>query len=254
MSDRPAYSTYSGPIAPGCVSSDGGPFRSRLEKVLADVVGACGERLAVRLNEREADLLDRLMRLDEKGRAFRKDSMPEEVRNDPLGLKESERLEDEAQKARHDRIRDANAAASMRETEIKGEASETGGKKAGKAGKPDEGAKEAQVQKSGFERIMEENARIASGKTMDVSSALDPVGAHAVKDARDEGTAAETAEEAPDATRGADAEVPATEAPDGRNAMDRKAAEVAGGLSVLSAIDGPGSSRAKAKGKGRKSR
>lgn len=264
ISNRPAYNTFAGPIGPGETSSDGGPFRSRLEKALADVVGACGTRLGVRLNEREAELLEKLMCLDEKGRSFSKESIPEDVRNDPIGLKKGERLEDEAQKARHDEIREKNEAAARREAEIDGEIIIR--KPVGPAAMDGEKVGPSDL-KSGFEKIMEENARIASSKPkMDVMSALDPVGSNmkegvhgAAKDGQQGRKATESIgkdAELPksasgrqdDATRNADAVGPVPKAQDARNAMDRQAAEMAGKLSVLSSIDNPIKGK-KAKGK-----
>jgi len=261
MSSRPAYNTFSGPIGPGETSSDGGPFRSRLEKALSEVVSACGTRLGIRLNEREAALIGKLIDLDEKGSSFTKDSLPEEVREDPLGLKKGERLEDEAQKARIEKIVDMNAATSKREAEINGEIIER--KPSGPAAMQGEKVSASDL-KSGFDKIMEENARIAASKpSMDVNAALDPIGANMKgsaekKESEDADTSRSIGKDAEmpksasgaddDATRSADAATPVPMAQNPKNAMDRQAAEMAGKLSVMSVIDNPVKQK-KARGK-----
>lgn len=267
MSSRPSYNTMSGSLGPGEVSSDGGPHRIRLEKALAEVVNACGSRLGIKLNEREAKLIDELVTLDERGRAFRKESLPKEVVDDPTGDKKREAMEDEAQRRSLDRISAANSEKAKRESIINGETDENVRRPVGPAVMDGEKVDPSEL-KSGFERIMEENARIASGgkPKMDVNEALDPIGAHMKSgngDPRKE-TANETSSigkeaEPPAAASGrdddvamtADAAFPVPKAQNAKNAMDRQAAEMAGKMSVLSVIDNPPT---KKKGRGRPSK
>jgi len=261
MSSRPAYSKFTGPLGPGEVSSDGGPFRTQLEKALSDVVNICGTRLGIRLNEREADLLDKVLSLDEKGCGFKKESLPEEVRNDPDGMKKAERMEDEAQKRHLDELAAKNAENAKREAEINGEILER--KPKGPATMEGKEVEPPDL-KSGFEKIMEENAKIAAEKPkMDVNEALDPVGAHAKGNAAPEKPAEPEAFDtgkapaAPkraanvqgDVARNADAKEPDTAPQNPKNAMDRQAAEMAKGLSVLSALNNPPAAKGKGRGK-----
>ena len=262
MSTRPVFNTFSGSLNPGEVSADGGPYRVRLEKALSDVVNACGGRLGIKLNEREAKLIDALVTLDEKGRAFNKSSLPEEIRNDPTGEKKREAMEDEAQRKGLERITKANEDKARREAIINGETEEPRRRPAGPAAM--EGEKvDPSALKSGFERIMEENARIAAGDKpeMDVNEALDPIGAHMKKCSEEkpaeerpesigkEATPPESASgRDDDVAKTADAAFPVPKAQNPKNAMDRQAAEMAGNLSVLSVLDNP---PAKGKGRGR---
>ena len=104
--------------------------------------------------------------------------------------------------------------------------------------------------KSGFEKLMEENARIAAGENNEKKSSeeiLDPIGAHAKKDGAADpypsGDAGEIGAEPVslsmahglegDGTKSADALEPVPQAPENGSAMDRKAAEVAGELAQI---------------------
>lgn len=262
MSSRPAYTKMSGHLLPGQTSSDGGPSRIQLEKTLSEIVKSCGDRLAIRLNEREADLLDKLVALDEKGSGFRRDSLPKEALEDPLGIKESEEREYESQKRKLDSVKEANEKHAKIEREINSEAVASKMLKAHEAPKGEK--VEPSMLKSGFDKIMEENAKIASSKPkFDQMAALDPIG----KNAKDkvEGKNGETAEEekpveadeepvAPvkaenadeNIASNADAAEPSFKPSDERNKMDRDAAEMAGSLSVLSVF-----SKKPSKGRGR---
>lgn len=261
MSSRPVFNTLSGSLGPGDTSADGGPYRIRLEKALSEVVNACGTRLGIKLNEREAKLIDELVTLDEKGRAFRKESIPEEIRNDPTGDKKREAMEDEAQRRKLERTTKANEEHAMREAVINGETEEPKRRPAGPAAMQGEKVDPSSL-KSGFDKIMEENARIAAGEKpeMNVEEALDPIGAHMKRDG-EQPKAEERSEligkeaKPPKSARGrdddvartADAAFPVPEAQNAKNAMDRQAAEMAGNLSVLSVLDNP----RKGKGRGR---
>lgn len=266
LTRRYVCSSFVGNIPPGGVSADGGKNRRRLEEALDEVVKACGDKLGIRLNEREADLLNKLMNLDEKGGGFDPETIPEEVRNDPTGIKRVTERDRSVQNSEIKKMSDANSKAAQREAEINGETMER--RPVGPATM--EGEKVvAEDLKSGFERIMEENARIAAGgKRMDVNEALDPIGAHAVKPGESHGPIEAADAESPkqdpvaapavakdvpgDVARTADAvDEPVPQAQNPKNAMDRQAAEVAKGLSVLSALNNPPKQKGKAKGVGK---
>ena len=271
LTSRYFCSAFVGNLPPGAVSTDGGKNRRRLEEALAEVVNACGDKLGIRLNEREADLLRRLMDLDEKGGGFNPETIPAEVRNDPTGVKRISERDRANQNAELKKMSDANEKAARREAEINGEILER--KPVGPATMEGEKVTPDDL-KSGFEKIMEENARIAAGgkPKMDVNEALDPIGAHAVKPGESHGPADAKDEEDPpaqvvtpmaakdvpgDVARNADAvSEPVPQAQNPKNAMDRQAAEVAKGLSVLSALNNPpkqkGRGGAKASGKSAK--
>lgn len=208
MSARPAYSTMSGSLGPGDVSSDGGPHRTKMEKVLAEVVKSCGTRLGLRLNEREARLIDEIVTLDEKGRAFTKECLPEEIRNDPTGEKKREAMEDEAQRRKSESVRMDNEKRARTEAVINGETDEHEGRKS-------YGANEGPSnRKTGFDAIMEENARIASGeKKFDVNEILDPIAAHAKEPKEAEPAADEPAADEVPPPKADDAGEPGEKAP-----------------------------------------
>ena len=255
-----------GCLRPGAVSADGGRDRDAFEKALARVVGICGNSLGVRLNEREASLLSRLMDLDEKGRGFRPSDLPAEARKDPTGEKRAEADAAKAQQASMDAAAERNRAAAARESVINGEVQER--RPVGPATM--EGEKvEAEMLKSGFERLFEENARIASekpGKEMDVGEVLDPIGAHMKKG---EGQSApdlpkeDTAGSGEDASNGEPAsggdQAPGGEAAlgqapepaDPRNRMDEQAADVAARLSAFGPPEEAPKPAAKGRGRGR---
>ena len=259
MSARPAYTKMSGHLLPGQTSSDGGPFRGNLEKALSEVVNACGERLSIILNEREAKLLERLVDLDEKGTGFKRDSLPKEALDDPIGTKEAEkRIEDSQKKHIEDIIR-TNEDHARIESEINGESVKKPSVKAHEA--PSGEKVEPEMLKSGFDKIMEENAKIESSKPkFDQNVALDPIGANAKKgverngddgdkraddDGLEVGDAEDKIAEEGIAAK-AETNEPSAMPADERNAMDKKAAETAESLSVLSVF-----SKKPAKGKGR---
>ena len=238
ISNKSVYSSLAGNIPVGKTTSGHGHSERQLEDVLDKIVKSCGDRLAIRLSAREAELVGRLMDLDERGSKL-----------DPSSIAPRKVHSIDYQKMEMDRIAEANAKAAAREAEINGEtrAKRTPvgpGVMKGEAVTP-------QRLKSGFEKIMEENARIAAGKSgMDPDEALDPIGRHM------KGAAAnQAAHEAPDApgktpapivqsmhnkddiTNSADASIPRPVAPGRQNAMDRNAADMAGKLSILGAVD-----------------
>lgn len=229
VTKRTVYTSLSGRLLPGQVSSDGGKGRRRLEEALREVVDMCGGNLGIRLNSREASLLDRLMTLDEKGSGFKLSSLPKEIREDPTGEKANEESIRAAQQREMDARAEANAKSMAREAMINGE-TVPGRKPVGPATM--EGVKVDPANlKSGFEQIMEENAKIAAGKKVSSDELLDPIGAH-MKD----GDGKARMEEGPaDVSKIADAAAPEP-AKSGETKMDRQAEEVAEGLSIFNSL------------------
>lgn len=269
------YTPFFGTLAPGAVSSGNGRKCRVLEDALTEIVKACGSKLGIRLNAEEAKLLKRLMDLDELGGGFDPATIPAEIRNDPTGAKRAEEAARAMQQSQIDKDKAENVAGARREAEINGEILPPR-KPVGPATMEGEKVDPAKI-KSGFEAIMEENARIASGEKkpgMDVGEALDPIGAHAAgapkKEVPDNGEAIgkdpEPVVEAKgvqgDVTRNADAEMPRPEAPERGNAMDRQAADIAGKLATMGPVDNaandtaaePKGAKGVKKGRGKKNR
>ena len=182
LTAKTIYTTYSGTLRPGQVSADGGPKRRKLEDLLNEIIKVCGTSLGIRLNATEAYLLNKLMTLYEKGGSFSKDQLPPEVRNDPTGEKRAAASVLAAQQKESDAMDAANRRGAQIEAEINGETQDRKpvgpGNLQGETVKPDD-------LKSGFEQIMEENARIAAGQDVgdeekkDIGEIRDPIGAHA---------------------------------------------------------------------------
>ena len=250
LTKRTVFTSFSGSLDPGQVSPDGGLKRRKLEDALREVVKVCGSSLGIRLNAREAELINKLMDLDAKGGGFDPASLPEEVRNDPSGEKRNSEAIRQAQQREMDERGKANADAARREAEINGETDPDYRKPVGPATMEGEKVDPSKL-KSGFEKLMEENARIAAGENNEKKSSeeiLDPIGAHAKKDGAADPypTGGDTGEfgEDPvsvsiahglegDGTKSADALEPIPQAPENGSAMDRKAAEVAGELAQI---------------------
>ena len=241
ISNRSAYTLFTGSLGAGKASSG----NRQLEDLLDSIVKACGDKLGIRLSAREAALLNRLMELDERGGGFNPANLPKPVKREDPGVV--------AQRAHMNAVAAKNAEAAQREAEINGE-TEPQRKPIGPATLASEGVQvEPSMLKSGFEAIMEANARIEEGKKpMDTNEALDPIGTHAVGTAPAEAPAeAEDTPKAPgkdpepvkqargredDVTRSADAEVPKTEVPAKGSAMDRMAADTAAKLATLGPV------------------
>lgn len=285
VSFRSVYTSYAGMLAPGAVSSGKEKKCHDLEDALAGVIRECKGVMGIRLSKTEADLLDKLIKLDELGSGFRPEKIPAEIRNDPTGAARASKSRNEAQQEAMDNLAKANKRSAIREAEINGEIAER--RPVGPATLEGEPVQPSMI-KSGFERIMEENARIAAGKKKDpVTDAeiLDPIGYHAkgvdhgdshaedvpppVPDAPDAppevepekaiGKDPEKVKEAKnvegDVTKLADAAPPPQGKPARQNQMDRLAAETAAKLATLGPVDNkpsePADSKAPAKGRGR---
>ena len=121
LTTRTVFTSFSGSLAPGQVSPDGGLKRRRLQDALEEVVKVCGSSLGIKLNAREAELIAKLMDLDAKGGGFDPASLPKEVRDDPTGEKRTSEAIREAQQREMDERGKANADAARREAEINGE-------------------------------------------------------------------------------------------------------------------------------------
>ena len=283
LTAKTVYTTYSGALRPGQVSADGGHKRRKLEDILNEIVKVCGTTLGIRLNAAEAQLLNKLIELDEKGCSFRKSQLPIEVRNDPTGEKRAAASVLVAQQKEAAARDAANRRGAQTEAEINGETQARPPVGPGNLQGTDVKAYDL---KSGFEQIMEENARIAAGQgesndeKKDIGEILDPIGAHAkhqddVENALDAGdgeaAGADDADDADgadgeksigttpaavptaqgrtdDGTRSADTTPPHAQAPEKGGKMDQKAAEVAEGLDQLGPVKGKG----KGKNKGQK--
>ena len=221
-STQSLYTRMSGNLLPGGVSASGGKYRTRLEEEMKAVVKTCGTRLGIRFTDSERALFNQLKALDEKGMKFDMSQLPEEVRNDPTGEKRVAARHMAARQLQVDSTIAASKAAREREAVINGEVREPVGP-GGMNGRKFDPATEL---KSGFERIMEENARIAAGKKVNVKDALDPIGEH-MKAGEHK---AEKTEEAKAAKPEASLEPKAAE---GGTAMDNMAKEVAEGLAEI---------------------
>ena len=210
LTAKTIYTTYSGTLRPGQVSADGGPKRRKLEDLLNEIIKVCGTTLGIRLNAAEAQLLNKLMTLDERGGSFNKSQLPPEVRDDPTGAKRAAASVLAAQKKEADARDSANRKGAQVEAEINGETQTR--KPVGPGNLQGTEVKPGDL-KSGFEQIIEENARIAAGEgegnveKKDVGEILDPIGTHAKKpEGESTGTdagAADGAENAPGAGDGA---------------------------------------------------
>lgn len=290
VSSRSVYTSYAGMLAPGAVSSGKEKKCHDLEDALTGVIRECKGVMGIRLSKTEADLLDKLIKLDELGSGFKPESIPDEIRKDPTGAVRASKSRNEAQQKAMDNLAQTNKRSAIREAEINGEIAER--RPVGPATLEGEPVQPSMI-KSGFERIMEENARIAAGKKKDpVTDAeiLDPIGYHAkgvdhgdshaedVLTPPDEPEAPDApdapADEQPekaigkdpekvkeaknvegDVTKLADAEMPPPGKPARQNQMDKLAADTAAKLATLGPVDNkpskPADAKAPAKSRGR---
>ena len=241
---RNVYNSMTGNVAPGRTTPD--TYRD-LEKALQKVVDMCGAKFGIILNDREAALVERLMALDELGEKFDVNSIPADVRNDPLGKKRASEMTRKSQQAEIEAARKTGRDAERREAIINGEIDER--KPVGPATMEGEKVEPKNI-KSGFEAILAENARIAAEKAKNPASAkemLDPLGAHMKKEgsnvpapAENAGTGIGDAQPVKqarnldgDAVRTADANVPTHEVGERASAMDRQASDIARKLSTI---------------------
>lgn len=174
---RIIYRSATGRLEPGKKTPD--TYRN-LEKVLEEIVETCGKDLRIILNAKEAQLLARVMDLDDAGTKFDPASIPAEIRNDPTGIKRLSERERQFQHQELQKTAKANKEAEKREALINGEVDEKPAIKpigVDRSGEAKDGKGEAV---SGFAEILAENARIAAGQTATSAREIaDPIGANA---------------------------------------------------------------------------
>ena len=245
------HTKWTGFIKPG-QSAEGNRDSKRFEAVMQEVVSSCGSKVGIRLSDNEVALLKTIMDLDQKGVKFDPSSIPEEVINDPTGEKRASERSRAAQQAAIEDDKKRNVESARREAFINGEIDDR--KPKGLATMKGEPVDNSSL-KSGFERIMEENARIEREKgkvdKADAKEILDPIGSHAKHSGEAECDAdpaeAATADAAPadaakedgtgERTKSADAKEPIPTVSEKAGAMDRKAADVAQKLAQFGPVD-----------------
>ena len=250
LTDRKVYVKAVGMMVPGTRTPANVRSDRSLENAIDRIVTMCKDSVGIILNKRETELLNKLIELDAKGNGFDPRTVPEWIRNDPNGERRAHEKSLAAQQAELASIAKKNAANMAREAEINGEV--IARKPVGPSTLQGEHVQPSML-KTGFERIMEENARIAAGKDP-VSNAeiLDPIGAHMAAGSHAPDVPAKGGESpigkdpAPvkqakhlreDGTRTADAEAPVPEVTEKATDMDLLAADTAAKLATLGPVD-----------------
>lgn len=174
ITDRIVYSSRTGNINPGKKTPD---FYHDLEKALQTVIDMCGKKFGVILSENEARLLNKVIDLDEIGSKFDPNTIPLEIRKDPLGIQRVKNAEVKAQHADLNSTAKANADAARREALINGEVEDKPSITPLQVPRNGEDVEQGsgQSRPSGFEAILQENARIAAGKQVSTKDILNPV-------------------------------------------------------------------------------
>lgn len=252
------HTKWTGFIKPGH-SAEGNRDSKRFEEVMQEIVSSCGSKVGIMLSDNEVALLKTIMDLDQKGVKFDPSSIPNEVRNDPTGEKRASERSRAAQQAAIDGDRKRNIESARREAFINGEIDDR--KPKGLSTMKGEPVDNSSL-KSGFERIMEENARIEGEKgkvaKADANEILDPIGSHA-KTSGEAGGDAAPADAAPaeaeadpaeaepvdsakeegtgERTKSADAKEPIPTVSEKAGEMDRKAADTARKLAQFGPVD-----------------
>lgn len=151
--------SFSGRLYPGECSENCGEKRKRLETVMREIVEICGLNMAIKLDDGERNLLDQIVELNRRGSSFDKNKdLPAELVADPDGSKRGEAMRLAAQQKALDGQVARNKANAHREALINGEISEL-------HHDSQEGEKfDPSMLKTGFEKILEVNAKIAAGK------------------------------------------------------------------------------------------
>lgn len=253
VTSKTVFTPWTGFIRPG-KAVEGNSDSVKFVNVLEELVSACGDKLGIRLSEKEVSLVKAVMDLDEKGCKFDPSYIPEEVRNDPTGERWASEQARAAQQSEMDNDARKAEENARREAVINGEIDDR--KPRGVAtmeGKPVDPSE----LKTGFERIMEENARIAkeggeNANKPDLSEILDPIGAHvngsslpndAPADVDPVGKQPNPVEKAygedGDATKSADATEPVPTVQEKAGEMDIQAADIARKLSQIGPADEP---------------
>ena len=246
-SNRIIYRSAIGKIEPGRTTID---KYHDFEKALKAIVDICGKDLRIVLNANEAQMLAKVMDLDEAGTKFDPNTIPVEIRNDPTGIKRLMERERKVQSRENNNTAKANKDSALREAIINGEVEE---KPAIRPIGVDRSNEEKDGDKmSGFDAILAENARIAAGQTATSAREIaDPIGANA-KPAQPEQPEqpeqpSEPEDQAQPDTPTEDAEAPAEEEINPENAENDAPAPAAKGK-------GKGKGNGKGKGKNTKAK
>ena len=176
-SNRIIYRSAIGKIEPGRTTID---KYHDLEKTLKAILDICGKDLRIVLNAKEAQMLAKVMDLDDAGTKFDPNTIPAEIRNDPTGIRRLMERERKAQSLENNKTAKANKDAALREAMINGEVEEKPTIKPIGVDRSNEEKGGAPM--SGFDAILAENARIAAGQSATPASfkdIADPIGAAA---------------------------------------------------------------------------
>jgi hypothetical protein len=160
-SNSPVYTSLSGHLRPGRSSADNGGRRGDLANVMSNIVKLCGNNMYIVLNDAELNLVNKIMDLHKKGKAFKVTSIPKEIYEDPYNRKAVVRAATAAQAARNEVINRANRFKHNRNAMVNGEIKDADGNI--------KRAKESISE--GFASILEENKAIASGKKSPIEAA-----------------------------------------------------------------------------------
>ena len=222
-STRNVYTKFAGMLAPGAVTSGNGRESKILVQTLESIVNSVGSDIGIRLTQREAELIKKIIELDEAGCKFDPDSIPEDVRNDPVGARHAIEMSRRAQNRGINKMARSNAEAIARDIEINKEV-------------VDEGPSEVKSMDSlraipsalgsGFDAIMRANSRIESGSAEEIGNILCPIGANSVA-----GGKGPSSDKPVDENAGAK-----PTAADKRSRLDGQAAEMAEALSPIGGV------------------
>lgn len=155
---RIIYNSAVGKVNPGATTID--KYKD-LEKCIQKIIDICGKNFRVVLNDKEAQLIAKLMELDNAGSKFDPSVIPAEVRRDPTGIKRLIEADRQKQHARIEAVAKSNKDAADREAMINGEIEDKPQIRPLGVDRSTEAGEGANKVMSGFEQILAENARIA---------------------------------------------------------------------------------------------
>lgn len=158
---RIIYNSAIGKVNPGVTTID--KYKD-LEKCLQKIIDICGKNFRIVLNAKEAQLIAKLMELDEAGTKFDPSIIPLDVRKDPTGINRLVEAERKQQHAAIEATAKSNKEAAEREALINGEVADKPKIRPLGVNRSAEGEKK---EMSGFEQILAENARIAEQKSQE---------------------------------------------------------------------------------------
>lgn len=176
---RIIYISAIGKVNPGATTID--KYKD-LEKCLQKIIDICGKNFRVVLNAKEAQLIAKLMELDEAGTKFDPSVIPLDVRRDPTGINRLVETERKQQHAAIEATAKSNKEAAEREALINGEVADKPKIRPLGVNRSAEGEKK---EMSGFEQILAENARIAEQKSQEQAPAEPPTEADPLPDIPD---------------------------------------------------------------------